>query len=123
MTDTTDKTPIKVFYSYSHKDINLLESLRKQLCILERNHDIIGWHDREISAGTPWEPEILEQLKAADIILLLISSDFLSSDFCLDKEMELALKRHEEGSARVIRCYSDLVYGRKHLSKIFNWCR
>lgn len=102
MTDTTDKTPIMVSYIYSHEDINLLESLRKQLHILKLNRDIIDWHDREISPGTPWERQILKQLEAADIILPLISSDLSASDFRWHKEVIPALERHNRGFARVI---------------------
>ena len=60
------------------------------------------WHDRNISAGTEWEREINKHLNEADIILLLISPDFIASDYCYSKEMKWAMDRHERGEARVI---------------------
>jgi hypothetical protein len=63
---------------------------------------IQGWHDRRISAGTEWDGSIDEHLESASIILLLISSDFLASDYCYDKEMKRAMERHEERTTRVI---------------------
>jgi hypothetical protein len=94
--------PIEIFYSYSHKDEELRDELEKHLSILKRQGVITGWHDRRIGAGKEWEGEIDEHLNTADVILLLISSDFLASDYCYDKEMRRALERHDAGEARVI---------------------
>ncbi len=94
--------PIKVFYSYSHEDERYRKKLEKQLSILQREGTIVGWHDRQIEAGTEWEEQILKQLESAHIILLLISSSFIASDYCYDKEMTRALERHENGDAVVI---------------------
>ncbi len=60
------------------------------------------WHDGDISAGTEWEQEIKEYLNKAHIILLLISPDFINSDYCYDTEMKRALERHERNEATVI---------------------
>ena len=70
--------------------------------ILQRTKVIETWHDRRIMAGDEWKGEIDEHLEAADIILLLVSSDFIASDYCYDVEMGRAMKRHEAGEARVI---------------------
>jgi hypothetical protein len=94
--------PVEVFYSYSHKDDDLRERLVTHLKLLQRQGVIKGWHDRLISAGTEWEGQIDHYLESAQIILLLISADFLASDYCYDKEMTRALARHEAGEARVI---------------------
>jgi hypothetical protein len=94
--------PIDVFYSYSHKDEVLRERLETHLKLLKRQGIINDWHDRRISAGTEWEGQINQYLESAQIILLLISVDFLASDYCYDKEMRRALERHETGAARVI---------------------
>ena len=59
------------------------------------------WHDRDISAGTEWEEEIMEHLDTAQIILLLVSPDFMASRYCYSVEMKRALERHEH-KARVI---------------------
>ena len=55
-----------------------------------------------IGAGEEWREAIRTQLGRADVILLLVSPDFLASDFIFDEELATALKRHERGSARVV---------------------
>lgn len=94
--------PVEVFYSYAHKDEELRNELDIHLATLKREKVIRGWHDRGIVAGQEWGGEIDEHLKAADIILLLVSPDFLASDYCNDIEVEQAMKRHEADEARVI---------------------
>ncbi len=94
--------PIEVFLSYAHKDEELKNELVKHLSILKRQGVIRAWHDREITAGTEWAGEIDTHLNAARVILLLISSDFLASDYCYDIELEQAMKRHVTGEACVI---------------------
>ena len=106
---------IKIFYSYSHKDEDLREELGKHLAPLRREGSIIDWHDRKIDAGKEWEGEIDEHLNTADVILLLISSDFMDSDYCHDVEMERAMERHEAGEARVIPIILRPVYWRTAL--------
>ncbi len=91
-----------MFYAYSHKDESLRDKLATHLSILQRNGIISGWHDREIPAGTEWTDRIDDNLNAADIILLLVSPEFLASTYCYDKEMMRAMQRHEAGEARVI---------------------
>jgi tetratricopeptide (TPR) repeat protein len=95
-------TPLRLFFSYSHADEKMRDELAKHLRILERQGFIEGWHDRSIEGGANWESEILNHLRAADIILLLVSADFLASDYCWDIEMKGALDRHENGAAKVI---------------------
>lgn len=107
---TRPKTPstppstaaIDVFFSYSHKDETLRDQLATALSGLKRQGVIRAWHDRQISAGTEWAGEIDTHLNTAQIILLLISPDFIASDYCFDIEMTRALERHEAGEARVI---------------------
>ncbi|WP_426993101.1 toll/interleukin-1 receptor domain-containing protein [Methylomonas sp. CM2] len=96
------KNAITLFYSYSHKDEEIRNELDKHLSILKRQGVISEWYDRKISGGTEWESEIDQQLQSASIILLLISSDFLASDYCYGKELKIAMERHESGQARVI---------------------
>lgn len=95
-------TPIKLFYSYSHKDEDLRDKLETHLKILQRQNVIEAWHDRNIDIGKEWKNAINENLETADIILLLISADFLASDYCWDIEVKRAMQRHEEKSAVVI---------------------
>lgn len=68
------------------------------------------WHDRDISAGMEWEQEISHHLNAAQIILLLVSPDFMASDYCYGIEMQRALERHQRGEARVIPIIVRPVY-------------
>ncbi|RCJ18021.1 hypothetical protein A6770_33300 [Nostoc minutum NIES-26] len=94
--------PVKVFFSYSQKDEALRDELATHLSIMKRQGIIETWHDREISAGSEWANEIDDNLNFADIILLLVSANFLASDYCYDKEMKRAMERHETREARVI---------------------
>jgi hypothetical protein len=93
---------IKIFYSYSRKDLNLRNTLEDHLSALREAKRIETWHDLELEAGTEWEPVILHKLDTADIILLLISSSFLASKYCYGTELKRAIARHDAGTARVI---------------------
>jgi GUN4-like/TIR domain len=93
---------ISVFLSYSRQDKNLLDKLITHLAGLRRTGKITTWHDRDIEAGSEWEPELQRQLDTADIILLLISADFMASDYCYGKELQRAIERHYRNEARVI---------------------
>ena len=94
--------PIRLFYSYAPKDESFRKELEKHLSLLKRQGLIAEWDNRNISAGTEWASEIDSHLNTAHVILLLISSDFLASDYCYSTEMNRALERHDAGEARVI---------------------
>jgi TIR domain len=94
--------PFKVFYCYAHEDHALRDELDKHLAGLRRSGLITVWHDGEISPGTPWKQAIEGHLESADIILLLVSADFIHSDYCYSKEMNRALERHYAKEARVV---------------------
>jgi internalin A len=98
----TERKPVELFYSYSHKDEELRNELETHLKILERTGVIHGWHDRKITAGEEWKGKIDENLEKADIILLLVSADFIASDYCYDIEMKRAMERYKAKEARVI---------------------
>ena len=91
-----------LFFSYSHKDEALRDRLEVHLATLKRQGAISTWHDRRITAGDVLGQRIDENLESADIVLLLVSPAFLASDYCHEVEMQRALARHEEGTARVI---------------------
>lgn len=93
---------IDVFFSYSHRDEALRDELAAHLRVLERQGVIRGWHDRRIGAGEEWKVAIDDYLEMARVILLLVSSDFLASDYCYDVEMSRALARHDARDAVVI---------------------
>ncbi|WP_437752636.1 TIR domain-containing protein [Sorangium sp. So ce1389] len=96
------RRPARVFFSYSHKDEALRDELETHLALLKREGLLEGWHDRRILGGEARQSEVDNHLEAADVILLLVSADFVASDYCYDTEMRRALERHDAGEARVI---------------------
>lgn len=99
------KTPLQVFCCYARKhrtDRKLLDRLRNDLKGLEREGIIMVRADVDINAGLEWEKEIHHFLNAAHVILLLISPDFMASEYCRSVEMQQAIERHECGKARII---------------------
>ncbi len=94
--------PLDLFYSYAHEDESLRDELAGHLKIMERRKVIRAWHDRRIVPGQKWDLEIDSQLETADLVLLLISSDFINSDYIWGHELERALKRHRDGTANVV---------------------
>jgi hypothetical protein len=109
---------VKVFISYSHADEALRQELDKHLMALKRQDLIDVWHDRRITAGEEWADQIDTNLRAADVVLLLVSSDFIASSYCYEKELLEALRRHEQGKAIVIPVilrpcdWKDLPFGK-----------
>jgi TIR domain len=93
---------ITVFESYSHLDEKLRAELEKHLAVLKRGGGIKTWHDAKIVPGTEIDTAVAEALLTADLILLLISADFLNSDYCYCREMGIAMDRHRRGKAIVI---------------------
>src|SRR5439155_8089951 len=91
-----------IFFSYSHEDEALRDRLDVHLSMMKHEGLIEGWHDRRITAGDDFGANISGELEAADIILLLVSADFIGSRYCYDIEMARALERHRAGEARVI---------------------
>src|SRR5260221_12509135 len=91
-----------LFLSYSHKDEELRDQLEVHLAALKREGAIDVWHDRRIPVGDEIDHQISDALERADIVLLLVSPDFLASAYCNDVELKRAMQRHEEGTARVI---------------------
>lgn len=102
--DETEKmvNKIKVFISYSHKDREIVGELNAHLATLKRQQKIVHWVDGEIEAGQDLDEEIKTNLADANIILLLISANYISSDYCYCKEMNEAIRRHKSGIIRVI---------------------
>jgi internalin A len=107
-----EQKPVKVFISYSHKDIDHLKTLDAALSPLKRLKKLQLWYDRAIDAGSDWEKEIFQQLDEADIVLCLVSQDFINSDFCYLREFQAVLKQHHKGEKIVVpiqvrKCYWD----------------
>jgi molecular chaperone DnaK len=101
---------VEIFICYARKDQTLLNELQKHLVPMVRQGLITMWHDTDISPGAEWEEEINKHLNTAQIILLLVSPDFMVSEYCYSKEMKRAMERHECREARVIPVLLRSVY-------------
>jgi len=93
---------LKVFISYCHVDADLKDLLLKHLRPLEREQLIESWVDQQIKAGDDWDEEIQKKLSTADIVLALVSVDFINSKYCYDNELQKALEKEADDEARVI---------------------
>jgi hypothetical protein len=91
-----------VFLSYSHKDEDLRNAFEVHLAMLKRENAVSVWHDRKLLPGDSINETISRYLADADIVILLVSADFLASYYCYEKEMLTALDQHERGTSRVI---------------------
>lgn len=110
---------VRLFYSYSHKDEPLRNELETHLKLLQRQGLISTWHDRQIEVGEEWKQKIDDNLERANIILLLVSANFIASDYCYAIEMKRALERHEKGEARVIPVIiRDVNWGQAPFAKL-----
>lgn len=94
--------PLRVFISYSHRDDAWREKLERHLSLLKRQGIFDVWHDQRLVGGEDWAHSIAEELNGADIVLLLVSADFIASDYCFGLEMKTALERESRGEARVV---------------------
>lgn len=95
-------TKINLFIAYAPEDEALKEQLEKHLAVLKRQQFIEIWHNRRIEAGADWSQKISSYLDTAQIILLLISPDFLASDYLYQTELKAALKKHYGREATVL---------------------
>ena len=98
----TTAGPIEIFFSYAHEDEALMDTVRRQLVVRERIGEIVKWHDRMIPGGDEWRHRIDDRIQRAHVILLFMSQNFLASRYCYEIEGQIALRRHREGTARVI---------------------
>ena len=94
--------PIEIFFSYAHQDETLMDGVRRQLIIFERNRRILKFYDRQIPPSAEWRSHIDCRLNSAQVILLFVSPHFIESRYCYEVEVKTALRRHESGEARVV---------------------
>jgi predicted MPP superfamily phosphohydrolase len=94
--------PLRVFFSYAPEDDALRKKLEKHLVLLKRDGLVEAFTGRSVGAGDDWRGAIDRQMMEARIVLLLLSDDYLASDYCYDVEMEAARKRNEAGEALVL---------------------
>ena len=97
-----NKNKLNIFIAYSHADELLRVRLDIHLANMKRNEKIQTWFDRKIESGELWEDVIFNNLSSSDIILLLISPDFIASDYCYNVEMKKAIEMHEKNEAIVV---------------------
>lgn len=97
-----EKTTKTVFVSYSHKDTSYLERLKIHMKALERKSSIQLWSDTLIQGGEKWKFEIEKALNKSAVAILLISADFLASDFIINSELQPLLKNAEEKGTTII---------------------
>lgn len=93
---------VSLFYSYAHEDEPLRDELQGHLKILERRGLIRAWHDRQIQPGQDWAGQIDQHLNSADLVLLLLSVDFVNSDYIWGTELKAAMQRQAAGDATVV---------------------
>jgi internalin A len=93
---------VSVLLSYSHKDEALRDRLEVHLKLLQRQRLISTWHDRKILPGEVWADQVDAHLRSASLIILLISADFIASDYVWGQEVKVALERHDVGEAVVV---------------------
>jgi TIR domain len=93
---------MKAFISYAHRDHGVLERLHTHLAVLRREGTIVDWHDRNILAGAVIDLNVDAQLESSQLMLALVSPDFLSSQYCYEKEMKRAMELHAAGRLVII---------------------
>ena len=71
------RRPLKLFFCYAHENADIRQALDRHLDILEREGLVITWYDGAIVPGSQWSDAIDENLRGADIIVLLVSKAFL----------------------------------------------
>jgi len=99
---STAWTSVEIFCSYAHEDEVWLRKLETHLSLLKRQGLVSLWHDRLLAPGTDWAQAIDASLETVSVILLLVSADFLASDYCYGIEMKRALARQQAGEVQVI---------------------
>ncbi|HEU5376912.1 MAG TPA: toll/interleukin-1 receptor domain-containing protein, partial [Ktedonobacteraceae bacterium] len=92
----------RVFISYNHKDKRFLEELHLHLAPFVRSGALAVWDDSQIQAGTVWVEEIKSAIESADVAILLISPDFLASDFISEEELPKLLAAAEQRGMHIL---------------------
>ena len=102
MDSSTAAEPVRVFVSYRHADTRVLKDLRTSLGWLVNSSRITVFDDRQVLAGDDWDQVIKRELREADIIVLVVTAEFMASPYCTRVELRQALERRAEDGTRVI---------------------
>lgn len=92
----------KVFISYAHKDEDYKNELIEHMAVLKNSNIVSEWNDRKITPGKDWSDEISNNLESSTLILFLISSSFMNSEYCMGIEVKKSLEMHSKGLAQLI---------------------
>lgn len=98
----TQSSALTLFISYAHIDETYCDQLRGALTVYERGGELAVWDDTKIIPGQKWEKEIIRKLEEAQIIVLLLSNDFIRSDYCTLVEMQKAIERERRGECSIV---------------------
>lgn len=102
VSEDNEDTSISVFISYSHKDKSFLERISVHLKPLERRLSLNVWDDQKLNAGDDWRGEIRSEIEKCSAAILVLSADFLASDFIANQELPPLLEAAKERGARII---------------------
>jgi hypothetical protein len=97
--------PVKVFVSYSHDDTRALKALNRSFSSMKYLRMVDVWDDGKLIPGEEWDPKIVAKLEAADIVLLLVSSAFVGSYYCMEKEWPKISDRHKKNEVCAVPIY------------------
>lgn len=93
---------LRLFFSYAPEDAQLRRELDTHLSALRREGLIASFYDRLVTPGAERDQQVLYRLRESDIVLILVSSDFLVSDYLYESELGQALRQHRKGKSTVI---------------------
>src|SRR5262249_20954879 len=91
-----------IFISYSRRDAKVKDELLRHLAPLRRQYDIHTWSDSDIPPAADWRQAIQEGMERASLVVLLISSNFLASDFCMDVELSECVRARSDRGLRLV---------------------
>lgn len=100
--EKNEKIGLKCLIAYAPGDEAYVTELNNHLKLLIKSNSITSWSAQEVKAGEEWEKEIIARIENSDIIFFIVTSVFISSDFCLDIQMKNALDKHKSGETIVV---------------------
>ncbi|MFN0175573.1 MAG: COR domain-containing protein [Saprospiraceae bacterium] len=109
----------RIFISYAHRNEDFKDEFRKMIAPLEKTKQWEVWDDRYLLPGDEWNKKIMQQIAEANVIVLLLTSDFFNSDYIYDIELTRAVERHENGTALLVGVVvADCMWEETPLSKV-----